>query len=219
MSRSLREDHPSWWDPLVALVLSHRIGRQVMTAPIDARALRGYRFFERLGFFGIEPGTSQGWHTLLRVAGEVLARPDGALWITPQGEFTDARTPIELRGGVGAVVRHMQRGSVLPLALEYTFWDERLPEALARFGPAVVVADGRARSAEEWTQAIAAAMQANQLALAELSQARDPARFEQVLLGQAGVTRAYDLWRRLRAWMGRGPAATEHRALLEEGSR
>ena len=50
-------NHPSWWDPLVALVLTELFPDRAHYAPMDADALRRYRIFERLGMFGIEPGT------------------------------------------------------------------------------------------------------------------------------------------------------------------
>ena len=48
-------NHPSWWDPLLAFLISQvwLPGRTVY-APIDLAALRQYPIFQHLGFFGIE---------------------------------------------------------------------------------------------------------------------------------------------------------------------
>jgi 1-acyl-sn-glycerol-3-phosphate acyltransferase len=51
-------NHPSWWDPLVALHLSRRFfPDRYHVAPIAAEGLSKYKFFERLGFFSVDPGT------------------------------------------------------------------------------------------------------------------------------------------------------------------
>src|SRR5688500_10539954 len=51
-------NHPSWWDPMLALVAATEYyPRRRHFAPIDAAMLRKYRLFARLGFFGVEPET------------------------------------------------------------------------------------------------------------------------------------------------------------------
>jgi 1-acyl-sn-glycerol-3-phosphate acyltransferase len=195
-------NHPSWWDPLVAAVLAGLFPGREHYAPIEAAALARYRFFERLGFFGVQPGTAQGAREFLRNGAAILARPNSALWVTAQGEFTDARQrPVRLRAGVGHLLRRLEGGVVLPLALEYPFWQERFPEALARFGAPIPIGRGRDRSVEEWMGRIETGLTAAQDALAADALSRDPRRFEVLLGGKAGVGGLYDCWRRLRAWL------------------
>jgi hypothetical protein len=43
-------------------------------APIEAAALARYRFFERLGFFGIELGTVRGGVVFMRTSLAILAK-------------------------------------------------------------------------------------------------------------------------------------------------
>jgi hypothetical protein len=47
--------------------------------PIEAAALTRYRFFEKLGFFGVEPGTIQGARRFLEIGKEILEQPDSVL--------------------------------------------------------------------------------------------------------------------------------------------
>jgi diapolycopene oxygenase len=194
-------NHPSWWDPLVGAVLTGLFPGREHYAPIEGAALSKYRFFERLGFFGIDPGTPRGALDFLRTGRAILSTPGTALWVTAQGRFTDPRQrPVELRGGVGHLACRLERGIVLPLALEYPFWKERYPEALARFGEPLFIATGRAWSAEEWTTRIAQGLEATQDALAAEAVRQDPEAFEVLVGGSAGVGGVYDLWRRARAW-------------------
>src|SRR5262245_10348711 len=53
-------NHPSWWDPLFGMVLAELLPEHAHFVPIESNALRGYGFFERLGFFGVKPGTTEG---------------------------------------------------------------------------------------------------------------------------------------------------------------
>jgi phytoene desaturase len=193
-------NHPSWWDPLVAFVLSELFPDRDHYAPMDANELRRYRIFERLGIFGIEPGTSRGALEFLRTSRAILARPRTALWITAQGRFVDARQrPPDLQPGVAHLARRLEHAVILPLALEYPFWEERYPEALARFGQAIVFERGSDRTVEEWCACIGEALAGTQNALACEAQRRDPASFETLVPGKAGVGGVYGCWRWLRA--------------------
>lgn len=197
-------NHPAWWDPLLAiLVASHLWPQREHFGPIDSAALARYRFFEKLGFFGVERGTRAGRRQFLGVCEAVLADANSCLWITAQGEFVDPRLrPVTLRPGIGHVVAAAPRGIVIPLALEYAFWTERLPEALVRFGEPMEFL-GEQRSPREWTDLIARRLQETQDALAAESIQRDPARFKTLVSGSAGIGGVYDLWRRAKAaWQG-----------------
>lgn len=202
-------NHPSWWDPLIGILLSGAWPDRAHYAPIEAGALARYRLFERLGFFGIEPGTARGGRDFLRTGLAIASRSDSALWLTAQGRFADPRErPTRLKAGVGHLVARLDRAGLVPLALEYPFWDESRPEALARFGPVLPVTAGGAP--DEWTARIAEALEATQDALAAEARRRDPGAFEVVIGGRAGVGGVYDLGRRLRATLRRERFRAEH---------
>ena len=193
-------NHPSWWDPLVGLLLADLFSNWRHFAPMESAALGRYRFLERLGFFAVDSGTPSGALAFLRRAAELLAQPRTALWITAQGRFTDPRQrPVNLRGGVGHLIRRLERGTILPLALEYPFWSERYPEALAHFGDAIPIDGGRERTVEEWMERIESGLTAAQDALAVLAQQREATAFETLIGGKSGVGGVYDWWRRWRA--------------------
>jgi hypothetical protein len=129
-------------------------------------------------------------------------RTDVIFWITAQGHFSDPRMrPLVMRPGVGHAVAAMDRGLVVPLAVEYPFWNERCPEVVAAFGPALRVADAAGRSPEEWTAVLERALESTQDRLAAAVLARDPAAFTSLLAGRVGVGPAYDTIRRVKAWL------------------
>ena len=195
-------NHPSWWDPLLCLLLAQRyFPARTHYAPMAADALARYRFLARLGFFGLATGTRQEAATLLRVGQAIARQPQTALWITPEGQFTDPRQrPVQLQPGLGHLARRLTGAAFVPLALEYPFWEERFPEALACFGDVVPVDQLPSHSAGDWTTLLARQLEATQDRLAEAARRRDPEVFETLLRGRVGIGGAYDLWRRLRAW-------------------
>lgn len=207
-------NHPSWWDPAFYIYLSHRVfPERPGYGPMDSAALENYGFFKKVGIFGIEPDTPRGAARFLAVCQRIMADPRSMLWITAEGDFVDARTrPVALRSGIAHLARRIDKVILVPLAMEYSFWNERFPEALARFGtpiegdPSLPVAD--------WAARLQAGLEETMDALEADSRSRDPARFEDLVGGRSGIGGVYDLWRRLKAMLrGRRFAAGHDDAL------
>jgi 1-acyl-sn-glycerol-3-phosphate acyltransferase len=194
-------NHPSWWDPLLAVHLSQTLfPHRMHYGPIASQALAKYRFFERLGFFGIDPQTHSGASRFLHVGRAVLSHPDGAFWVTAQGRFTDVRVrPLQLQAGIAHLARSSSRFALVPLALEYSFWVERTPECYAYVGTPIYVEDAKQRSTAEWASLFSTTLEGTQDLLAEHVVNHSLDGFELLLSGTAGVGGTYDLWRRLKA--------------------
>ncbi|CAO3441624.1 hypothetical protein [Azospirillum argentinense] len=196
-------NHPSWWDPALLIVMgTTRYRDRPGYGPIDAAMLRRYRFMARIGLFGVEPGRA-GAAAFLRHGRNILADPRSMLWITAEGAFTDPRRrPVILRPGIAHLVRRAPEAVVVPLAVEYPFWDESTPEALARFGEPMPASAFAGQPVPDIAAAMEHRLEATMDALALDAQSRDPARFRTLIDGSAGVGGVYDLWRRARAWAG-----------------
>ncbi len=194
-------NHPSWWDPAIFFLLNTALlpGRAGY-GPMEEAALAKYGLFRRLGVFGLEPG-ARGAAQFLRTSERILADPGNALWITAEGAFTDPRErPLQLRPGLAHLARRTPGAIILPLALEYPFWNERKPEALVRFGRPIAADD--TRDVVAWTSLLGAELGACMDALADEACARDASLFLTLHRGTVGVGGSYDLWRRARAWFG-----------------
>lgn len=195
-------NHPSWWDPMIGIVLSCQLPGRDHFAAIDAAAMEKYRFFTKLGFVGVDTKSLRGAAQFLRDGAAVLSQPRRAFWVTAQGRFTDVRErPLALQSGVGHLAARLERGIVLPVALEYVFWTERTPEALVRIGEPLRIADHPGLSGRQWAALIEGALTRNLDALSAEVIRRDPAAFTVLLSGKTGVGGAYDQWRRLKSWL------------------
>jgi 1-acyl-sn-glycerol-3-phosphate acyltransferase len=193
-------NHPSWWDPLFGMILADLFASYRHFVPIDSIALKQYRFFEPLGFFGVDSQTPTGALHFLGTGARILSQPGNALWITAQGRFVDPRErPVQLRQGVGHLLRRVENVVVLPLAIEYPFWQERFPEALAHFGEPLFVDRGRDFTVDEWMEKLHTRLTKAQDDLAEIARLQDSANFATLVDGNVGVGGVYDLWRLVKA--------------------
>ena len=137
------------------------------------------------------------------------------LAVTPQGRFADPRErPARFQPGLGHLAARVERALFVPMATEYVFWEERLPEILVRFGePVEVTRDhGAAFPAEYWTKLFEDKLEAAQDALSVEARRREPADFYRLMRGAAGQGGIYDAWRALMAGLRGRRFAREHGA-------
>ncbi|WP_283431568.1 lysophospholipid acyltransferase family protein [Neorhodopirellula lusitana] len=205
-------NHPSWWDPLMAHFINHRIlAPRQLYAPIDATALEQYKVFKKLGFFGVEMNSTRGAASFLKTTKTIFERPNSALWLTPEGRFADVRdNTAELMPGLPHVCSKMKTGFVLPMSLEYVFWEERLPECLIRFGEVVSLAEHTPQTKHQWADELSQRLRGTQAALAELVKARSAEPFENLLQGKQGASGVYDWSRRCKSWITGQPFQAAH---------
>ncbi len=202
-------NHSSWWDPLLIVLLGQLLlPDRRHYAPIDARALDRYPILRKLGIFPVEMGSPRGAARFLRTA-EAVLRDGGVLWLTPQGRFADPREfPLAFKPGLAALAVRLPEVTLLPLAVEYTFWDERLPEALLHFGNSLQLDPGTVMA--EATRTLEAALTRAMDTLQQSAIARDPAAFTPLFNGRRGTGGIYALFRRARALVTRRPLNPDH---------
>jgi 1-acyl-sn-glycerol-3-phosphate acyltransferase len=201
-------NHSSWWDPMVSTLLAQTLLPGCKHyAPMDAEALKKYPILRKIGIFPVEMSSARGGAQFLRTSRAIL-QSGGVVWITPQGRFADPREPLKFKPGLGALAVRETEVTLLPLAIEYTFWDERLPETLLRFGEPVRVAAGT--DAETATVQLEAALAVAMEDLQRAALARDASAFTVLLSGKRGTGGIYALGRRLRSWVTRKPLVIDH---------
>jgi 1-acyl-sn-glycerol-3-phosphate acyltransferase len=194
-------NHPSWWDGVTYLFLADRLlaGRKVFT-PVDAEMSARYGFLQRVGAFGIEQGTRRGALDFIEACKIVLTDTENAMIIAAQGRFADCRLrPLRLEPGIAHLAKIAPAATYLPLAIEYTHWLEKSPELLLRFGTPILPGSFAGLNKPSILEKLEEALTDTMDVLAQSSIARDQKAFENVLSGEGGVNRVYDLWRRVLA--------------------
>jgi hypothetical protein len=214
-------NHSSWWDPLAALVLAkHSFPKHRVYAPIDAVALEKYKMFANMGFYGVEQSTQRGAVDFLRTSLAILEQDNASIWLTPEGQFVDMRDQsVELSGGLAHLATKLamrardsrakaRRVWFIAVGVEYTFWEERKPEALCWFAKPVCVTSEESTSSlsadaheakSAWAKLLSDRLRAAQADLAAASIARDAGRFEILISSRSGTFFVYDWWRRVVA--------------------
>jgi 1-acyl-sn-glycerol-3-phosphate acyltransferase len=212
-------NHSSWWDPMVSILLADGLmPERSHYAPMDAEALARYRILQKVGIFPIEIKTTRGAVHFLSI-GETILERGGVLWVTPQGQFVDSQIkPLVFKPGLAALAVRVAAAkgdcTVLPLAIEYLFWDERLPEVVLRFGTPVRVVGGETPDAVHMQ--LISALDSTMNQLRQLAAARDAGAFTTLLRGKLGVGGFYAFGNRLRALVSRHPYQPEHTVARED---
>lgn len=196
----LVSNHASWWDPLVGLYVHDRwFSDRPIASPIDRTQLENFRFFRKLGMFGVDPDDATGLRPFVRhVEGLLRASPRTLVMMTPQGRFVDPRLPVRIRPGAALLASRLPGMRICAVAIEYGFWTDQRPECFMR---AVEVAGPDTRAAPavaDWQRAFESAMDANARALAEATSARDASAFDAICGGGEGrIHPVYDAVLRL----------------------
>jgi 1-acyl-sn-glycerol-3-phosphate acyltransferase len=206
-------NHPAWWDPLLLMyTLGSAYPSLRVFGPMDAAALARYPILERLGVFAVETATARGAIEFVRGARGLLEHPGHALCVTAQGAMVDARRrPLTLKRGVAHLLARGIAERAVPIALEYSYWHEKRPEALLHIGAPVPAAGKSAGTVQtELEQALEHTMET----LAGSAMARDAAAFRLLVAGvDRGVGGVPDLPSRLRRWLSGRRFDPAHEAL------
>ena len=191
-------NHVSWWDPLLCVLIAHTLlPDRRHYAPMDSVPLKRYPILRKIGIFPVELASGRGAVQFLRTAQAVLAS-GAVLWITPQGRFADVRErPLAFKAGLASLVHKVPGVQLVPMAAEYPFWNERLPEALVRVGDVFRV--DASEDMETTKRMLESALEKEMDKLQALSMARDPLQFQTLLEGKRGTGGFYAFGKRLRA--------------------
>lgn len=206
-------NHPGWWDPLTAVVVNECLfAPRQFYAPIDGEALQKYAVLKRLGFFAVRKHADAA-HEFQRTMLSIL-RPEATVFITPEGQFTDVRSDVPLRPGLAQLLAGLREGiplAVIPMALEYVFWNESTPEILVEFGERVRPATSSdSPPVTVWDQQLRTALRDTQQSLSQRAIARSAEPFRTLVGGAAGERGIYDVARRLRSWLTGRRFVAEH---------
>ena len=188
-------NHTNWWDGFVLYVLSHRRLPHEIYLAMDARNLRRYQFFRRMGVFGVDLTPGSANIAAVRYAIRLLRQHSPAtaslIWMFVQGELVSERRPVVARPGA-TFLAGRAGACLLPVALRYAWLTESRPSVFIRVGPAL--AAGASPSD------MAATLNA---LLAQTDQSLDPpdlAAYEPLLIPTRSIHTRWDDFRRALGW-------------------
>ena len=209
-------NHPSWWDPMIAQFLNRNLlpGYQFY-APIDADALEHYRVLKQLGFYGVQQGTIEGVKNFLRQSEAIANQGKTAIWITPEGRFTDARDhSADWMPGLAHLCQNLRSGFAIPVALEYTFWNESRPVCLASIGEVHPIEELKHLNKAQCGQKLSESLRGAQDHLRDLAVARNPEAFEFLISGKTGPQGLYGRVRKIASLLRGNRIKPRHGAPL-----
>jgi 1-acyl-sn-glycerol-3-phosphate acyltransferase len=194
-------NHPGWWDAMVYILLSDRLFPEMHAhAPMDAAMLERYPIFRRLGAFPVQPNSPAGAAAFLKETRELLTNPSALLFVSAPGRFVDVRArPQGIKAGVSRVPELAPDSLLVPLAIDFVFWEERKAEVLVAFGESLSARELAKLSRSERRERLENTLHTTMDHLQQDAIARDPALFDSLLVSSSGVGGIYDFWYRLRA--------------------
>lgn len=150
-------NHCAWWDPLVALVLTHRWVPADAHALMDAANLRRLPFFAKVGAFGVDRGSRRDGAEATRHAVSLLDRPGRLVWVFPQGQERPLHErPLRFWGGAASIAQRVPGVAVVPVGLAYVFGAAAAPSVLVAVGEPLVPEPTAARARRAQVEAVEA---------------------------------------------------------------
>lgn len=131
----LYANHSSWWDPLVAFVISQKAGLDAF-AMMEEKNLQKLRFFRRIGAFSVVRENPRQAVKSIRYAAKLLKeKPNRAVWIFPQGEIqSNSIRPLKFYNGAAKIIEQTGKCLAAPVGMRYEFLEDWKPTALAQIG-------------------------------------------------------------------------------------
>ncbi|MBN1837125.1 MAG: lysophospholipid acyltransferase family protein [Spirochaetales bacterium] len=124
-------NHGTWWDGFFVYLLNRLLFRRQLFLMMLDEQLARYRFFSRVGAFGIRPGLPRSVAETLRYSAALLREPGNALCLFPQGELRyHALRPLGYERGLERILKLSGTTvQLLPLGIRCELLGEQRPDA------------------------------------------------------------------------------------------
>ncbi|MGD7043929.1 lysophospholipid acyltransferase family protein [Jeotgalibacillus proteolyticus] len=127
-------NHSSWWDGLLIFYLNKQVLKEDAYALMSKKGLEEFRFFGRIGAFGVDPASPKDLLRSLTVASTLLEEKK-SVWIFPQGkEEHIEKRPFTYMNGPAYLHDKADDITIIPVASYYTFRHDQRPELFIRIG-------------------------------------------------------------------------------------
>jgi len=146
-------NHSTWWDGFFVYLLNHQILRRESYLMMLDRQLAEYKFFSRIGAFGIAPGDKLNVKESLNYTVELLRKKNVSITIFPQGELLPwGKRPLNFKRGIKSIISWYKESlNILPLAIRAEYVGEQQAEVFFQFGENIIV-DSQSFHGVKWLE-------------------------------------------------------------------
>jgi 1-acyl-sn-glycerol-3-phosphate acyltransferase len=136
-------NHSTWWDGFFVYLLNDQILKRDHYLMMLDRQLAKYKFFARIGAFGITPGDKENVNESLNYTVELLQKKNVMITMFPQGILLPwGKRPLNYKKGIESIIQlHNKPINILPLAIRAEYGGEQRSEVFFQFGKILVVDD------------------------------------------------------------------------------
>jgi 1-acyl-sn-glycerol-3-phosphate acyltransferase len=148
-------NHSTWWDGFFVYLLNEEILKRETYLMMLDRQLAKYKFFARIGAFGITPGNKENVNESLNYTVELLQKRNVMITMFPQGILLPwGKRPLDFKKGIEAIIRSYGKPiNILPLAIRAEYGGEQRAEVFFQFGQHFVV-DAQSFQGVKWLEQI-----------------------------------------------------------------
>lgn len=148
-------NHSTWWDGFFVYLLNKEIMKRETYLMMLDRQLAKYKFFARIGAFGITPGDRKNVLQSLNYTVGLLQKSNVMITMFPQGILLPwGQRPLKFKKGIEAIIRSYGKPiNILPLAIRVDYGGEQRAEVFFQFGQHFVV-DAQSFRGVKWLEEI-----------------------------------------------------------------
>lgn len=134
-------NHSTWWDGFFVYLLNEKILKRDLYLMMLDSQLAKYKFFARVGAFGITPGDKKKVIESLNYTSELMRKKNSLICIFPQGELLPwGKRPLNFKSGIESIVRSFEKDiDILTLAIRAEFGGGQKAEVFFEFGKQIRV--------------------------------------------------------------------------------
>ena len=194
-------NHSSWWDPLLALVLSRSVFKKDAYGVMDEEQLRRYDIMRSIGVYSVNRDSNHEGRQFLEYTRGLLGGTGRLLWIYPQGELISSEElPLVFKKGFVQILKLFPRVQLLKMVASYDFWIESKPEVVVDLLPLETLVPQKTGS---FSDALVARCQKEMtdrlLEVRRIVRTRDAKALRPLAVHAHGTHPVYDAYRRVRA--------------------
>ncbi len=134
-------NHSTWWDGFFVYLLNEKILKRDLYLMMLDSQLAKYKFFARVGAFGITPGDKKKVIESLNYTSKLMRKKNSLICIFPQGELLPwGKRPLNFKSGIESIVRLFEKDiDIVPLAIRAEFGSGQKAEVFFEFGKQIRV--------------------------------------------------------------------------------